>query len=149
MAVVDDKLNEILRGKRLLVVWALSTLLVGVIAGMVFEVPKYYRLARSGVAVHGYITDLQPLNHASVIYRYEVGGRVYEGAGHAGDIHLQFDQLKPGQSVEVFSDSNKEEVSCLGDPSKHLRSMLVLTGFIMCSPTLLLVALEIRRILKW
>jgi hypothetical protein len=147
VVAIEHKMEGLLRGKRLLLPWTICTLLAAVVAAILFEVPKYYRLYTSGVAVTGRIIDLQPENHGSVIYAYQVGGRSYEGGGHAGDIHSHFDDLRVGQEVPVVFDPHKEEVSCLGEPLKHLRSLLMLTAFLASSPTLLLLALKVRQFL--
>lgn len=126
----------------------ISTLLAGVFGAVMLKVPKYYRLTRYGVAAEGSITTLEPYNHASVIYMYQVRGRTYTGGGHAGDIYADFDQLGRGQKVPVFYRPDKEGVSCLGDPEKHLYSLLRGSAFIMTFPTLFLFALKIRGFWK-
>jgi Protein of unknown function (DUF3592) len=143
--VVESKIEGYLKGPKAVVLWAIFTVLAAAIAAIVFEVPKHARLLASGVEVRGGIIALQPDNHGSVIYEYETGGYSYKGAGHAGDIGANFDDLRVGQEVPVFFDPERREVSCLGEPSEHLNSLLFLTAFLASSPTLFVVALKVRK----
>ncbi len=131
-------------GSKLVVAWLAATLLAGVAGIILLDVPKYYRLTRYGVPAEGSITDLQPRNHRSVIYQYQTERSAYNGGGHAGDIEADFDQLRLGQKVTVFYDPDKQEVSCLGDPSRHLRSNLTGVALITTCPTLYLLVVKIR-----
>jgi len=127
------------------VLWGILTVLAAASASIVFEVPKYTRLVVSGVGVSGRIVALQPENHGTVIYEYETLGRSDKGASHAVDIGAHFDDLRLEQEVPVFFDPERKEVSCLGEPRKHLRSLLILTAFLASAPTLFVLALKIRK----
>ncbi len=148
MGAVEVKLEEFLRGRRLVAVLVASTVLVGAIATVVFEIPKYVQLINRGILTEGSITELQTLNHGSVIYQYQVGEHTFGGGGHAGDIYKKFDELRLGQKVAVFHDPENPEVSSLGEPEKHLKSLLVLAVFLTISPSLCVIGLTMRRILK-
>jgi len=148
VAAAEQKLAEFLRGKRLVIVWIILTIFVGVAGIVTFELPKYLLLTNRGLPTEGLITELQPLNHGSVIYSYNVEGQPYTGGGHAGDIESKFDELRTGQKVLVFYDPKKPHISCLGEPNKHLPSLIVLAAFLATSPSLLIFALKIRQILR-
>ncbi len=148
VVAVEQKLEEYLRGKRLVIVWIALTILVGVVSAFTFELPKYLLLTNRGLPTEGLIIELQPLNHGSVIYSYQVEEQPYVGGGHAGDIDSRFDELRAGQRVLVFYDPKKPGICCLGEPSKHLHSLIVLAVFLATSPSLLILALKIRRIFR-
>jgi hypothetical protein len=145
---VNEKFFSVLQGKRLIVVWCLSTLLIAIASSAFFDVPKFYRLTRFGTPTNGEITDLEPLNHQSVVYRYVVANQSHVDRGHASDIGSKFDELSPGQQVAVFYDPQRPDVSCLGTPNGQLESVLILTAIVAACPTLFLLASELRRILK-
>jgi hypothetical protein len=79
-----------------------------------------------------------------VVYLYDLDGQTYTGIGHSGDIYANFDELRLDQKVEVFYDLGDEASSCLGDPAKHLDSLLRGTAFISTIPTLVIVGLKLR-----
>ncbi|HEY5838767.1 MAG TPA: DUF3592 domain-containing protein [Pyrinomonadaceae bacterium] len=147
MAVVDasHKLLSVLRGKRLIVAWLLSTVVVGVAAGSFFELPKFYRLSRYGLATTGVVADLQPLNHRSVNYRYTANARTHRGGGHAGDIDRNFEEVRLDEGVLIFYDPENPGVSCMGQPSRHLRKMLLLTAIVTSTPSFFFLALAFKR----
>src|SRR6266852_3239352 len=113
VVAVEQKLEEYLRGKRLVIVWIALTILVGVVGAFTFELPKYLLLTNRGLPTEGLIIE-----------------------------------LRAGQRVLVFYDPKKPGICCLGEPSKHLHSLIVLAVFLATSPSLLILALKIRRIFR-
>ena len=148
VVIAESKIEEYLKGKRAFRFWLICTVLAAASASVVFEVPKYTRLLVSGHETTGRIADLQPERHGSVIYEYQVVGHSYKGAGHAGDIPAHFDELRVGQEVPVFFNPRSEDVSCLGEPGKHVRSLLMLTLFLATAPTFFLLAIAVRRMAR-
>jgi hypothetical protein len=123
-------------------------LVLAAVGALVLEVPNYYRLTVRGIAAEGSIIELQPENHGSVLYEYQVDSRSFSGGGHAGDINTNFDELRIGQRVTVFYDAHNAAVSCLGAPQKHLNSLLRGTAFLAAFPTLAIFVFKIRQSIR-
>jgi hypothetical protein len=140
----EMKLDQVIR-QNLLLAWLFSTCVFAISGALILGVPKYYRLTVRGVATEGKIIELQPTNHQSVIYSYPVDSTVLSGGGHAGDVDSQFNQLRLGQRVLVFYDPYDVSASCLGDPNKHLKSLILGTVFIGLAPSLAIGWLVIKR----
>ena len=146
IVVVNDLvIGKPLKRKYLIVLWIVSTLFAAVAGAIVLEIPRYYHLTRRGVPAEALIVALQPDKHGSVIYSYQTNGHTYQGGGHAGDIGAHFEDLGVGEKVSIFFDPRAENVSCLGEPGKHLSSLLRGNAFIAFFPTLFFLVLKIRR----
>jgi hypothetical protein len=142
---LERKLDQWLTGKNLLLVWSISSIMAAALGLAVLEIPKFYVLTVKGIETNGEIVALQPENHASVIYQYDVGGQEFIGGGHAADMTSNFDQLHLGQSVVAFYNPSDPSVSCLGAPGKHLNSLVRGAIFIAAFPTIAIIVLKLRR----
>jgi hypothetical protein len=145
---VESYVSKTLRGKKLLVGWLLATLFSGIVGTFILGVPRYYRLEMHGIPLEGSIAELQPYNHGSVIYQYQVDGQILTGGGHGGDIDADFSELRLGQMVSIFYDPANKADSCMGDPKRHLYQQLTGNAFIATFPTLMLLGMKIRGLLS-
>jgi hypothetical protein len=124
----------------------IATLFAAALGAAILEVPKYYFLTTLGISTEGSIIALEADKHGSVVYGYKTTSRdSYEGSGLAGDINARFDDLQLAQKVRVYYDPWAEGVSCLGEPGKHLSTMLRGNAFIASFPSLFLLVMKIRR----
>jgi hypothetical protein len=105
----------------LLKIVALWLLLALAIASLIYRinVPHYRRL-KHGFRTHGVVTALEPGNHQSVRYQFEVGGRSYSGVGSAGFGNPDFESISVGSSVIVYYLSDNPNESCLGIPDERI-----------------------------
>jgi hypothetical protein len=105
--------------KKFLLLWFLSASLIAVLASR-GNLVGFYRLTHWGVSARGVVTALEPGNHQSVHYSYEVDGSSYSGIGGGGFGNPAFGFLSVGQAVFVYYLPNEPSVSCMGYPDKLL-----------------------------
>jgi hypothetical protein len=65
----------------------------------------------------GTITNKFPNNHLGISFDYEVDGRIYEGAGYAGQVGRAFEDIHLGDPVNVFYNVRWPDSSTLEIPS--------------------------------
>jgi hypothetical protein len=85
------------------------------------NMPRYRRLAH-GERGNGVVRELEPGNHQTVRYEYEVGGRTYSGSGQAGFGNPEFTALFLGQRVIVYYDPGNPGESCIGLPAELIKN---------------------------
>lgn len=83
---------------------------------------RFYRLRHNGVRTFGVVTELQPYNHQSVYYEFQVAGRSYSRVGWAGFGNPEFDRLAAGKSLIVYYLPADPYVSCSGIPDKLMKN---------------------------
>lgn len=110
-------------GRRLLAIgltWLALAVLGFGIGLWCFNPTTDYRLAKSNVRTEGRVTALEPANHQIVRYTYLAGTQEYKGAGHGGRGNPEFKDINVGQTVVVYYDPTRPEVSTLGSPGAPL-----------------------------
>lgn len=119
----------------------LTFVLVAVLFGQ-FNWFRFRTLARGGIRVEGEVTKLEPQNHLSVSYSYQVGGTAFLGVGKSGYGNPDFHSLKVGDKVHVYYDPRNPAKSILGEPEYRLKneSVSVLLAATVCSLVVLIVA---------
>jgi hypothetical protein len=99
----------------------LALTVISLLIGLVFFNPfPANRLAKSSVQSEGRVTALEPTNHQIIRYSYRVGAQEYQGSGHDGGGNPAFKDITIGQTVIVFYDPSRPEVSTLGSPGGPL-----------------------------
>lgn len=83
---------------------------------------RFYQLEREGVRTSAVVTNLQPDNHQSVYYSFEVAGKTYSGAGWAGFGNPEFRSLTVGQNLIVYYLRADPRISCAGIPEKLIEN---------------------------
>jgi hypothetical protein len=99
---------------------------------------KYAQLARDGVPAEAVVVRPDCANHATFVYRFEVGGRDFESRDHSSSGGRKCDSLRVGEIVGVFYLPTDPSVNMVGNPQNALRSerafvlvaSLVMPGFI-------------------
>lgn len=114
----------------------------------------FYKLSHRGVATQGTVSRLEPENHRTVYYEYEVGERSYSSAdqGGAGAGIPDFERLTVGDAVQVYYLPEQPSVSCLGNPHSLLANELIPLGLmIVIGPLFVIVANAARypRFRNW
>jgi hypothetical protein len=115
--------------KRFLLLWIAGASLIAFVLGSV-NVPRLYSLTRRGAATCGSVTALEPNNHQTVRYSYQVNGQTYAGAQQGTDIGV----LKTFSSqCEEFVHYLPENpaISCFGDPAPMLSNELTFIALAM------------------
>src|SRR5262245_46814868 len=106
----------------------------------------YYKLARSGVGTRGLVTAKEPENHRFIRYSYSVGESDYSGLGVAGNGNPEFDDIKVGDPVIVYYNSDNITISFLGEPKYQLNSVTRGVVFIaLVLPVFVLFAIAMAR----
>lgn len=83
--------------------------------------PRYRALQDRGVAAEGWVTAKGLGGRGIVNYSFMVGGKLFSGAGPAGNGAPDYDELSPDDDVIVYYLPSDPDVSSLGDPKEHLR----------------------------
>jgi hypothetical protein len=95
-------------------VWAAILTIVG-ICGLLLNFKSIVLDAHYEIT-KGAIVQKVPNNHFGIHYTYEVDGRTYEGDGYAGQINRAFDKIQLGDTVTVFYDKQRSNISTLEAP---------------------------------
>lgn len=128
--------------------WLVATIVAAFLGARMLGVYEYYRLTDFGVMTEGTIIGLTPKQHSSVTYSYQVEQNLYRGGGFAGNINANIEDLREGQKVTVFYDSENPQNSCLGEPSGQYHSLLRGTALIAGIPSFFVLSIIIRRVIK-
>src|SRR4051794_6857426 len=96
-------------------IWLGLTTFFAAVGFIVMDWRKWHGLAERAVETQGRVVAKEPENHQSIRYSYQVGAGTYIGSGRAGRGNPTFEELNVGDRVRVFYDSDKPEVSVLGD----------------------------------
>ncbi len=126
-------------------IWFLSTITFAALGITYLHVPKFYRLAKDGMSIEGWVVAKEPLNHQTVRYSYVIGTQTNHGAGNAGNGNPPFDQLNIGDPVRVSFNPNSPSESYLGDPTSELSSLTRGVILIALFPTVVVFAYSIKR----
>ena len=107
--------------KRLLVVWCVAATAVGFGLGSI-NLPRAVALWRRGVAAEAVVTKIDPANHNTVSFAFEVEGRKYESAaqGGAGKGNQPLTLLAPGSVIRVYYDPRNPSIARPGQPGATL-----------------------------
>ena len=95
-------------------VWAALLTTVG-ICGLLLNL-KPITLGAHYEITKGAIVQKLPNNHLGIRYAYKVDGKPYEGDGYAGQINRAFDKIQLGDTVTVFFDKQRPNISTLEAP---------------------------------
>src|SRR5919199_4250187 len=79
-------------------------------------------LAQHGTAVNATVLAIEPENHNTLLYSYEVGGKTYWGRGQIEDANVSSRILHVGDRLQILYDPQNPERSVLGDPARQLAS---------------------------
>lgn len=101
-----------------LTVWLVFAALALAIGLKITDWLKYRKLS-NGVGVYGKVIAKEPENHRTVRYSYVVGPQTFVGAGHGGRGNPSFIELKIGDPVRVYYDTEEPSISCMGYPWVH------------------------------
>ena len=126
-------------------IWLLSSAGFAAFGITYLNVPKFYRLAKDGMSIEGWVVAKEPLNHQTVRYSYVIGTQTNHGAGNAGNGNPPFDQLNIGDPVRVSFNPNSPSESYLGDPTSELSSLTRGVILIALFPTVVVFAYSIQR----
>lgn len=122
-----------------------AAILIAMIAGAVFlEVPKYYRLSRSGRETIGKVVSKEREKHNTINLQYSVEGRTFESGGFAEAVGRSFDTLSVGDQVVIYYDPDDPGKSTLGDPVGYLKTSLRGTLFISFIPLLAYISYKVK-----
>jgi len=86
---------------------------------------QYYSLEKAGVETKARVLLLEPQNHQTTHYSYEVQSVEYGGEGRADFGNPGFNSIKPGMELRVFYFPQSPEISCLGLPHELLVNDLI------------------------
>jgi hypothetical protein len=112
------------------------------------NLPEYWALAERGVSTKGVVDATEPDNHRLVRYSFTVGQRSYSDSDQVGDGNPDFENLRVGDRVTVFYDSQSPSVSGLGDPRRRLANEELTVGAVaILFPTFLVVLLYAKGVL--
>jgi hypothetical protein len=127
--------------------WLVVTASAALAGVAILNVRDTYHLKTRGKQTEGVVTDTDAANHRVVHYSYSVNQQNYRWGGYSGDIHRQFEDIKPGDRVPVVYDSLRPEISTMGDPAVELRSLTNGVIFISLIPTVVLLSyvVQMRR----
>jgi Protein of unknown function (DUF3592) len=115
------------------------------VAAYTLEVPKYHRLASGGVQTKGLVVVKEPDNHSFIRYSYQVDQQQYTGLGNAGGINRPFEELNPGDSLNVYYDPTNPGSSLLGDAKGQYASIVRGVAFMtLIGPIFCLVGLFVK-----
>ena len=90
------------------------------------NIPKIFVFVFRGVETIGRITKLEPNNHASVSYAYNIGTVEYSGLTQgSGNGNPSFENLKINDKIKIFYDSFSPEKSMAGNPKSNLVNELI------------------------
>lgn len=85
----------------------------------------YRRLASRGVRGTAKIVELLPKDHHSAVYEYDVSGKSFKGQKCSWPPNPILEEMVAGQSVQVWYDPERPEISVLGDPQPILENETV------------------------
>jgi hypothetical protein len=111
--------------------WAILWLVIAATVAFVIgslNVPHFYRLVMSGVQAKATVLELTPQIHGSVRYEYLVGGRKFEGQRAPWRPNPPMEQIKAGESLEIYYDPVSPAISVPGDPKPMLMNELISVG---------------------
>ena len=81
--------------------WLLGALAIAIPLSRI-NLVQFYRLKQNGIRTSGVVTQLQPSNHQSVNYSFELAGKTYSNIGRAGFGNPEFCCLTVGQNLIVY-----------------------------------------------
>jgi len=128
-----------------LTIWLVSAIAIAILLTSQ-NVPTFRRLATRGVEARGIVLELHPEIHATLTYKYQVGGSTFRGQTQPWPPNPPLQQIKVGQEVVIYYDPEHPEVSALGDPHLMLNNEIssVVLGAIGL-PTFLVIVLKYRN----
>ena len=77
---------------------------------------RYHELAQHGAPTMAEVLRVEPNNHNSLFYAYEVAGVTHDGVGSISGVE------KPGAKIGIFYSPNNPAYSCYGEPKDLLRN---------------------------
>jgi len=125
--------------------WLVATAATAIAGVAILNVEDAYHLTTRGSKTEGVVTDTDAANHRVVHYSYSVNQQTYSYGGYSGDIHRQFEDIKPGDKVPVVYDSLNPQVSTMGNPADQFRSLTRGVVFISLFPTVLLLSYLVQK----
>lgn len=84
----------------------------------------FYNLEKNGVETNATVISLEPQNHQSINYSYQVQSALYFGVGHEGFGTPEFNFIRPGMELRAFYLRSNPAKSCLGIPHEHINNLL-------------------------
>lgn len=91
--------------------------------------PKWHGLAQRAIKTEGIVTAKEPYNHEIIRYSFKIGSQTYSGLGPAGGANAEFNELKVGDKIKVFYDSNNPDVSRPDSATDQSSSIIMVVLF--------------------
>jgi Protein of unknown function (DUF3592) len=104
--------------------WVALAIAIGSLIGSI-NIGRYREIAKQGVKTNGTVLTVEPHNHQTVRYSYQVSEITHSGSGTVGVGNPDVDTLAPGDSIVVYYAANAPATSVLGDPRPRYENELV------------------------
>jgi len=131
--------------------WLLGALAIAIPISQI-NLVRFYRLKQNGIRTSGVVTQLQPSNHQSVYYSFEVAGKTYSNIGRAGFGNPEFCCLTVGQNLIVYYLPADPWISCSGIPDQLIENEvppIVLAGLIFPLFAMTVYCWRLPRFRRW
>jgi hypothetical protein len=124
--------------KRFVLLWLAGASLIAIGVGS-FNIPLLYALVHRGIPTCGTILTIEPRNHNSVHFSYEVNGKTYYGVQQGGVSGNGADFSPYCRDNVVYYLPENPERSCIGYPTPMLNNEIdaILAGMLIF-PTFIL-----------
>jgi len=131
--------------------WLVAALAIAIPLSQI-NLVQFYRLRKNGIRTSGVVMELQPNNHQSVYYSFEVAGKSYSNIGRAGFGNPEFCCLTVGQNLIVYYLPSDPWVSCSGVPDQLIENEvppIVLAGIIFPLFAMTVYCWRLPRFRRW
>jgi hypothetical protein len=128
------------------VAWLVLMMLFAALTGGL-NWPTYWKLAHRSASVQGTVIQVLPEVHATVRYRYYVGGGEYHGQTQPRPPNPPIERLAEGATLTVWYDPEEPRTSVLGPPSALLENETISVALAaVLFPTLILLVWRYRML---